>query len=86
MKTKRTDWLLRVSYFNKEGHRIINFETLYDMSYKDVLKMAEKISSDGCTIRIYEFKDSLSFENQKSNPKEACISAKKENAINGKNS
>ena len=86
MKTKRTDWILRVVYFNEEGRRVTNFETLYDMSYKEALKMAKEISSDACTIHIYEFKDSLSFGNQKSNPKETCISAKKENAINGKNS
>ena len=35
MKTKRSDWLLKVIYFSEEGHRIINYETLYDMSYRD---------------------------------------------------
>ena len=86
MKTKRTDWLLRTSFLNKESHRIINLEELYDMTYKEVLKMVKEISFIGCTIRIYEFKDGLSFGNQKSNPKEPCISAKKGNVINGKNS
>ena len=59
MKTKKTDWLLRVISFNKENRRIINYETLYDMSYEDVLKMAKEISSDKCVIRIYEFKYSI---------------------------
>lgn len=61
MKTKKTDWLLRVISFNKENRRIINYETLYDMSYEDVLKMAKEISSDKCVIRIYEFKYSIPF-------------------------
>lgn len=61
MKTKKADWLLKVIYFNEKGRRIVNFETLCDMSYKDVLKMAKEISFEKCIMRIYELKDSLYF-------------------------
>lgn len=69
MKEEKTDWLLRVIYFNKKGRRITDFETLYDMFYKDVLKMAKEISSGDCIVHIYELKDSISFGTKIQNPK-----------------
>lgn len=61
MKSKRTDWLLRIVYFNDENRRVVNFEALYDMSYEAALETAKAIAADRCIVRLYEFKDSICF-------------------------
>lgn len=61
MKSKRTDWLLRIVYFNGDNRRVVNFEALYDMSYEAVLETAKTIAANRCVVRLYEFKDSVCF-------------------------
>ena len=56
MKTKFTDWLLKIVFYDEFGHRDVTYQTLYDMSYEAALATAEDISSNGAIIRIYEFK------------------------------
>lgn len=56
MKTKFTDWLLKIVSYDELGHRDVTYQTLYDMSYEAVLATAEDISSNGAIVRIYEFK------------------------------
>lgn len=56
MKTKFTDWLLKVVCFDETGRRVVTYQTLYDMSYETALATAEDISSNGAIVRIYEFK------------------------------
>ena len=59
MKTKFTDWLLKVVCFGETGRRVVTYQTLYDMSYEAVLATAEDISSNGAIVRIYEFKHKI---------------------------
>ena len=44
MKTKFTDWLLKIVFYDEFGHRDVTYQTLYDMSYEAVLATAEGIS------------------------------------------
>lgn len=56
MKTKFTDWLLKIVFYDEFGRRDVTYQTLYDMSYESALATAESFSSEGAIVRIYEFK------------------------------
>ena len=56
MKTEFTDWLLKIVSYDESGHRVVAYQTLYDMSYEAVLATAEDIKSNDAIVRIYEFK------------------------------
>lgn len=59
MKTKFTDWLLKIVSYDEFDHRIVTYQTLYDMSYEAVLATAEDLSLEGAIVRIYEFKSKI---------------------------
>lgn len=59
MKTKFTDWLLRIVSYDEFDHRVVTYQTLYDMSYEAVLATAEDLSLEGAIVRIYEFKSKI---------------------------
>ena len=59
MKTKFTNWLLKIVSFDEFDHRVVTYQTLYDMSYEAVLATAEDLSLEGAIVRIYEFKHKI---------------------------
>lgn len=59
MKTQFTDWLLKIVSYDEFDHRIVTYQTLYDMSYEAVLATAEDLSLEGAIVRIYEFKSKI---------------------------
>ena len=36
MKTKFTDWLLKIVFYDESGHCDVAYQALYDMSYEAV--------------------------------------------------
>lgn len=56
MKTKITDWLLKIIFFDEFGHRDVTYQTLYDVTYETALATAESFSSKGAVVRIYEYR------------------------------
>lgn len=56
MKTKFTDWFLKIVSYDEFGHCVVTYQTLYDMTCEAVLSTAEDFSLEGAIVRIYEFK------------------------------
>ena len=56
MKTKFTDWLLKIVSYDESGHRVVTYQALYDTSSEAVFATAKDLSFSGAIVRIYEFK------------------------------
>lgn len=55
MKTKKYDWLLKITRVNEQSIRFVSYVNLIDLTKEEALREAKKYVSGNTFVRLYKF-------------------------------
>lgn len=55
MKTKRCDWLLKITRVNEQSIKFVSYGNLIDITREEALREAKKYASGNTFVRLYKF-------------------------------
>lgn len=55
MKTKRCDWLLKITRVNEQSIRFVSYVNLINLTREEALGAANKYASGNTFVRLYKF-------------------------------
>lgn len=59
MKTKKYDWLLKLSYVTDDGDYTVSYVNVLDSTKNEVIRIVDKYRKELTVVRVYKFQTAL---------------------------